>query len=235
MVRIAIEVGAGLAGALLVGWIVRSLLKRGKLAETLDDDSRRTIARSMFVLALTIAGVFILSGRNEIVREQLVLSTVAFIPRLIVGVVLIIVAFVLSRLGGILAEQAMRKHSTVLAARAKGAISGAILVIGALLALKQMGMETDVLLLLLAGIVLTASLAGGLGIGLGSQPLAREIAAGRHVEDRFTVGQLVRLDGVEARIESIHLASVRVVGDNGAVWEIPNTRFLDGPVATSHD
>jgi len=235
MVRLGIEIGAGLVGALIVGWVTKSLLKRGSLATTLDDHSRSTIARSMFVLALTVAAVLVMSGRNEVVQESLVTGTIAFIPRLIVGVIVIIVAFVLSRLGGILVEQSMRKHSALLASRAKGVVGGAILVIGLLLALKQMGMETDVLLLLLAGIVITAALAGGLGVGLGSQPLAKEIAAGRHVEDRFTVGQMVKLSGVEGRIDSIHLASVRVVAEDGTIFEIPNTTFLDGPVATSPD
>lgn len=205
------------------------------MATTLDERARSTIGRSMFVLALTVAGVLVLSGRNEVVQESLVLGTVAFIPRFIVGVVVIIVAFVLSQLAGIVVEQSVKKHSALLASRAKGVVGGGIMVIGILLALKQMGMETDVLLLLLAGIVVTAALAGGLGVGLGSQPLAREIAAGRHVEDRFTVGQHVQLDGIQGRVDSIHLASVRIVGDNGAVYEIPNTRFLEGPVATKED
>lgn len=227
--------GAGLVGALVVGWLAKSLLKRGKLATTLDDRSRSTIARSIFVLALTIAAVLVLSGRNDVVQDSLVLGTIAFIPRFIVGVVVFIVAFVLSKLAGIVVEQGMKKHSALLASRASGVVGGAILVIGGLLSLKQMGMETDVLLLLLAGIVITAALAGGLGIGLGSQPLAREIAAGRHVEDRFTVGQLVKLDGIEGRVDSIHLASVRLVGDDGQTWEIPNSRFLVGPVETNED
>jgi small-conductance mechanosensitive channel len=85
-------------------------------------------------------------------------------------------------------------------------------------------------MIVVAGVVATATLAGGLGIGLGSQPLARQIAAGRHVEDRFSIGQRVRVGEVEGRIRSVSLASVSIAGADGTAWEVPHERFLDQAV-----
>jgi small-conductance mechanosensitive channel len=143
---------------------------------------------------------------------------------------LFIVAFVLSRLAGVVVGESLRNRSAVLANRVKGVVSGAILVVGTLLALKQMGIETDVVVLILGALLAAGALAGGLAVGLGSLPLARQIAAGRHVEDRFTTGQLIRIGEIEGRIQRVHLASVSVVAEDGATWEIPHQRFIDDAV-----
>jgi small-conductance mechanosensitive channel len=148
---------------------------------------------------------------------------------------IIIIAFVLSKLGGVIVEQAIRPRSPALAVRARGVVAGAVVVIGLLLAMKQMGLETDVLMIVVAGVVATATLAGGLGIGLGSQPLARQIAAGRHVEDRFTIGQVVRVGDLAGRISSIDMASVTLVDEAGRAWVVPHLSFLDNAVETSPD
>ena len=210
--------------------VVGAVFGRGRLGQVLEEDARKTIANSIAALVLVVSLVIILSARNEVIRQDLLVSTVAFMPKLVVGVVVVIAAFVLAKLAGVLAAQAMRSRSELLATRLQGAVSGAIMVVGLLLAVKQMGLETDVLMILVAGVVATATLAGGLSIGLGVVPLAKQISAGRHVEDRFQVGQLVEVAGVTGRIRAVHMASVEVVDEGGSRWEIPHISFLDAPV-----
>lgn len=230
MLDLIIQLGSALVVAVIATLAVRSLLRRGKMKELLDDDARRTIGRSLGLLFVVIAVVVVLSGRNEVIRNDLVLGVVSFMPRLVVGVTLFIVAFVLSRLAAVVVGEALRNRSTVLASRLKGVVSGAILVVGTLLSLKQMGIETDVVVLILGALLAAGAIAGGLAVGLGSQPLARQIAAGRHVEDRFTTGQLIRIGDIEGRIQRVHLASVSVLTADGTTWEIPHERFVDNAV-----
>jgi small-conductance mechanosensitive channel len=235
MLRLAYELGSVLVITVAAKLLITAVLKRGSLSTTLDDSSRKTITTSVTILVGVVSLVVILSGRFEIIRQDLLLATIAFMPKLVVGVMTFIVAFVLSKLAGVIVEQSMRQRSAVLATRMRSFVSTSILVIGVLLALKQMGMETDVLLLVLAGVIATGTIAGGLAIGLGSLPLARQIAAGRHVEDRFRVGQSIELDGISGRIAAVHLASVTVVSEDGTAHEVPHLAFLGGPVRTSED
>jgi len=230
MLDLLIQLGSALAVAVIATLVVRSLLRRGRMKELLDDDSRRTIGRSLGLLFVVIAVVLVLSSRNEVIRNDLVLGVVSFMPRLVVGVTLFIVAFVLSRLVGVVVAEGLRNRSVVLATRVKGVASAGILLIGALLALKQMGIETDVVVLILGALLAAGAIATGLAVGLGSLPLARQIAAGRHVEDRFTTGQLIRIGEVEGRIQRVHLASVSVVAEDGTTWEVPHERFVDDAV-----
>lgn len=230
MIRLAIEIGTAVAITIVARVAIGMVLGRGRLGQVLDVDARRTIATSISTLVLVVSLVLILSTRNEVIREDLLVSTIAFMPKLVVGVVVVIASYVLAKLAGVLVEQGMRSRSRLLATRVRGAVSGSIIVIGLLLAVKQMGMETDVLMILVAGVVATATLAGGLSIGLGVVPLARQIAAGRHVEDRFQIGQQVTVGDVSGRIRSVHMASVEIVGEDGTAWEVPHADFLTGPV-----
>jgi small-conductance mechanosensitive channel len=84
--------------------------------------------------------------------------------------------------------------------------------------------------LILAALLAAGAIAAGLAVGLGSLPLARQIAAGRHVEDRFTTGQLIRIGVVEGRIQRVHLASVSIVADDGTTWEVPHQQFVEQAV-----
>ncbi len=235
MIRFAYELGSIVVITVAARFLISALLGKGRVGATLDEGSRKTITKSLTMLVAVVSAVVILSGRSAIIREDLLLATIAFMPKLVVGVMVFIVSFVLSRLAGVIVEQSMRQRSPVLATRMKGLVAGSIIVIGILLALKQMGMETDVLMLVLGGVIATATIAGGLAIGLGSLPLARNIAAGRHVEDRFRIGQRIDLGEVSGRLSEVHLASVKLIADDGSGYEVPHTLFLDVAVKTSED
>jgi len=233
--RLGIEVGSAIAMAVVARLVVSALLKRGRLGDTLDAKSRRTIANSLALLVLVVSLVLILSGRNEVIRQDLLVSTISFMPKLLVGAVVVIVTFVLAKLAGVVVEQAVKQRSELLAMRARGITFASIVVVGVLLAMKQMGLQTDILMIIVAGVILTGSLAAGLGIGLGTLPLSKQIAAGRHVEDRFSIGQQVQLTDVSGRIASMNMASVEIVADDGAHWEVPYMRFIDEAIRWSDD
>ncbi|MDH4118136.1 MAG: mechanosensitive ion channel [Acidimicrobiia bacterium] len=235
MMRLGIEVGSAIAMAVVARLVVSALLKRGRLGDTLDAKSRRTIANSLALLVLVVSLVLILSGRNEVIRQDLLVSTISFMPKLLVGAVVVIVTFVLAKLAGVVVEQAVKQRSELLAMRARGITFASIVVVGVLLAMKQMGLQTDILMIIVAGVILTGSLAAGLGIGLGTLPLSKQIAAGRHVEDRFSIGQQVQLTDVSGRIASMNMASVEIVADDGAHWEVPYMRFIDEAIRWSDD
>lgn len=228
MEALLVEIGVAVLVTVVAGWVSRRIVNR-RLAN-MDEASKRALASSVTLLVAVIAAIAIASGRSETIRNDVVDGIIGFLPSLIVGVVILVLGFVSSRLAGIVVEQAMRSRSAVLATRLKSVVSGALLTITALIALKQMGIETDVLVLILAAMLATGTIAGGLAVGLGSLPLARQVAAGRHVEDRLRVGLNVSVDGLSGTIRSINLASVSVRSEDGTVWEIPNLLFLEHAV-----
>ena len=114
-------------------------------------------------------------------------------------------------------------------------ISMMIFGVGVIIALDQLGVSTDIILLLVAALAFGAALAGGLAAGLGSLPLARQVAAGRHVQDQHRVGQVVQVAGYEGRITAIGLSTTRLLTGEGMIVELPNESFLSASVTVIRD
>ena len=143
---------------------------------------------------------------------------------------MVILARALGKIVGALIEAAFARVSAVIAARARMAASSLILGVGIIIALQQIGISTDIILLLIGALAFGGALAGGLAIGLGSVPVARQVAAGRHIQNQYETGQMVRIGTVEGRIADIGMAATRVEAMDGGMVAIPNDQFLDGPV-----
>ncbi len=224
-----IEIGVTLGVVILIILVLRWLLGRGRFASLLDEDARKMVLRSLTILVVLGGFLFMFASNNPDVERQLTQGVISFLPRAIAGSLVLIASIVLGRLIGVLVGQALRNRSLLLARRAGKALSISIIVMGGVISADQFGITTDLMLLVIGSVLAAISLGSALAFGLGSLPLARQIAAGRHVDDRFSAGDRVEVDGIAGRIESIGLASSRLVNDEGT-WEVPNERFLSGAV-----
>ena len=106
----------------------------------------------------------------------------------------------------------------------------AVVVIAALLAAAQLGLETYVIVLLAAILLSTAGLVAVLALGQGLAPLSGNIAAGRYVQDGTAVGDVISVDGVEGTVEELGYASITLRSENGNLYRIPNRTLLENIV-----
>ena len=224
-----IQVLSTVAVVLLLIIVTRLILQRGRIARLLDDDSRRMLTRSLTLLVVLGGGLVILAANNPEIGDQLTQGVISFLPQAIAGSLILIAAIILARLLGVLVAQILRDSAPVMAARVGKLITILVTIIGSVLAADQFGVTTDLILIIIGGGVAAIAVAAALAFGLGSQPIARQVAAGRHVDDRFAIGDFVEIAGISGTIESIGLASTRVTHD-GQAWEVPNERFLQEPV-----
>ncbi len=216
----------GIIGALLVlirviGWIAKKRMA-GQVAEM--------IGQLIPVLLIGVAAVGALLIIDPDQGDILLTSTIKSVPKVIVALVVVILARGIGRIAGVFVEQALRRVSPIAASRARMLVSGIILGVGLIIALQQIGISTDIILILVAALAFGTALAVALAVGLGSVPLARRVAAGRHVANRFSEGQMIKVGSVEGRLASIGLASCRVEAMDGGFVEVPNDEFLEGPV-----
>ena len=72
--------------------------------------------------------------------------------------------------------------------------------------------------------VLAAAGVGGLAIGLGAQSLIKDVISGFFIimEDQFSVGDLITLDGLTGKVEEIGLRVTKLRNSNGDLYTIPN-------------
>jgi small-conductance mechanosensitive channel len=96
--------------------------------------------------------------------------------------------------------------------------------------MQQVGISTDIILIIVAALAFGTALTIALGVGLGSVPVARHIAAGRHVHNRYNPGDRIRVGDVDGTIAEIGLSTTRVEVATGRAVDIPNGEFIAGVV-----
>ena len=180
------------------------------------------------VIAGIVVSILVAIDREQ--ADRLVDGVANFVPVLLVAIIVVILARALGRILGLFVETALHGVSPVIAARGRIGVSSLILGVGVVIALQQLGISADIILILVGAIAFGTALAIALAVGHGAVPLARQVAAGRHVKDRFEAGQMVRVGELEGRIASIGLASTRLEAMDGGFIEVPNEEFLGGNV-----
>ena len=183
----------------------------------------------VLIVGTIVVGALIIIDPDQ--AQILLDSTIRSVPRVMMALIVVIIARALGRILGLFVETAMRPISAVMANRSRLIVSSVVLGIGVVIALQQIGISTDIILILVAALAFGTALTVALAVGLGSLPLARQVAAGRHVQNRFVPGQRIKAGAAEGRIEAIRLASTTLVDDAGRRIEVPNDQFVSGPVA----
>lgn len=243
------RIGAALVlllGGLLVAWLLRRAIERGLRAAGFDDLGERWGAHDVLErvglkrsLSRVIAGAVRLAVIIIVVFAALSLlglaflsealnAGVLFLPRLFVALALLLIGMVLSELA--------RTHVDRLAEQMDipgplGALAQAVvLALFVVTALAQLGIPTEVLLLL-AGILLAAAgLMFALAFGIGGRDMAREVSARRYVEGAFDVGQEITVNGTRGRIASIESTCTVLDTAQGERVRVPNSQLIASPV-----
>ena len=115
-----------------------------------------------------------------------------------------------------------------------------VTVTSGVLSLRQLGVDTAVLNIMIGAVLFALALAFALLVGLGGRELGRELAFGRYLHRFLRVGDQLEVGDVAGEIVALHPASVEVRTEDGssvhitnsAVFtELPRTRFSrpEGP------
>jgi len=222
----ALITAGSVIAVLVVIWAVWKIAGK-RLPEKLRDMIDQVLPVLYIAVLVVTALVIVDPSQADLLLE----SALRYLPQALVALIVVILARALSKIVGTLIEAALTRMSASIAARARLAASSLILGVGVIIALQQIGISTDIILLLIGALAFGAALAGGLAMGLGSVPVARQVAAGRHIQNSYEEGQMIRVGIVEGRITDIGMATTRVEAIDGGTVAIPNDQFLEGPVS----
>jgi len=192
-----------------------------------EDGPSRLIGTVLFwgIMLTGVAGSLSVLGLSSL--ESTMDQIIALSGRALVALV-ILIAGVMS--AGWLAELVTREAGR---AGLRGAnvfrriVFITIVVIAALLAAAQLGLETYVVVLLAVVVLATIGLVTALAMGQGLALLSGNIAAGRYVQDGTAVGDVISVDGVEGTVEELGYASVTIRSEDGDLYRIPNRTLLE--------
>ena len=96
----------------------------------------------------------------------------------------------------------------------------------AVLALAQLGVDTTILLVIVAVFGGSIGPASALLVGFGGRDIAREIAAGRYLSRYIDVDATITVDSETRTVLALHPASIEVTGEAGAT-HLPYTALLE--------
>jgi hypothetical protein len=106
---------------------------------------------------------------------DLVYSIVAYIPRAVVAVAIVVIGAVLADLVARLVESTAQTIGAKTAAVASDMVRWIVVVMAVITAVDQLGLNTSVINQVVTGVIVMLALAGGLAFGLGGQDAAKEV------------------------------------------------------------
>ncbi|NND02021.1 MAG: mechanosensitive ion channel [Acidimicrobiia bacterium] len=218
------------AAAIAIGvafliWLIGKIIK-GRV----NDKWKELVGQLMPVLVFAVLVFGALTVIDPDQASALFDSLPGAVVSITVAVFVVVIAQALGKIAGLLVETAMRRVSPALASRGRLIVSSMILGVGVVIALQQVGISTDIILILVASLAFGFALTMALSVGLGSVPIARHVAAGRHVHNRYRPGDRIRVGDIDGTIAEIGLSTTRIEVTEGRSVDIPNGEFIAGVV-----
>ncbi len=223
---------AGLAVGALAGWAVRS-----RLAREDSDESTTAVAG---VTGLFVFWIFALVGAlaalamvNPATLENVPRQALDYVPRLLAAGLIMIAGYALAIAAARVVGFGLERATGRTTVRISNLIRWVILLASGILALSQLGVDTTVLLVLIAVVGLGFALSFSLLVGLGGRDIARELAAGRYLKRVLKRGGVIDLESISGTVVKLHPAMVEIETQTEGRRHIPYSRLMSSGFAWS--
>ena len=109
-------------------------------------------------------------------------------------------------------------------------VQGLLVIITVSLAIGQLQIETALLNLVIAIVLVCFGGAAALALGLGSRQVVGQIIAGIYVRELYQPGDRIKVAGVEGVVEEIGTVKTQILSDDGELVSLANRLLIDEPV-----
>jgi small-conductance mechanosensitive channel len=170
--------------------------------------------------ALSLLGLALLSASLN--------AAILYLPRVLLAFLLL--------LAGMVVSEFVRRHVERLTTQMDipgplGALAqSVVLAVFVVTALAQLGVPTQILLVLVTVLLAAAATTLALAFGLGGRDTAREVSAKRYVEGAYAVGEEITVSGVRGRIETFEATGTVLELPDGDRVRVPNSQLIAGVV-----
>lgn len=227
----------------LAQWVITKLLKRvgfDRLAEKIGiskvaegarvKKSASELAGLLIFWVLFI--IFLIPAMENLGLSMvagMLIGLVGYLPNVLAAVLSIIIGVYIARLAADLADS-VAAGANVSYHKALGqGIQYVIIVFVVLLALGQLGIDTDILIMPITIVLGAAGLALAIACGVGGREMARNVIAGLYVRGTFQPGQSVFVEGHSGVIQSVDVLKTVVQSGEERI-SIPNSALTDQQV-----
>jgi small-conductance mechanosensitive channel len=152
-----------------------------------------------------------------------------YLPRVLAAALILLLGILIAGLVGDVLGTLTTQAGVATGALLGKVVRYVIITFAMILALEQLGFETTLLIATMIIIISMTTLAMALAFGIGSRELARNIMAGFHTKDTFTIGQQLSVRGHMGRLVSIGTVKITLETEEGMV-SLPNSILTDEEV-----
>ncbi len=235
----AVLVGAGWIFGRLLAWGARRTVKAlfvrlGRQASLQSAiESSGAMAQAPGVIggfAFWVVFIMFLAAALETLGLPVVtgsLSRVAYyLPNVLAALVVIFAGIIGAKVAGNAAARTATGTGMAAGPAIGATVRGTVMLVATVVAVEQVGIQADILIVVVA-VVIGSILAGaGLAFGLGARTAVSNIIAAHYVAQAYQVGQTVRVGGVQGRILQTTPTAVFIAGPEGRVM-IPAKQFSE--------
>ncbi len=228
-ILVIIAIAAGLIVGLLASRIVHAVIGSPNRPKQIQQ-----AARPLASLALAVGIVGGLVAALGVIRpsalDQLTKDAINLVPKLMTAAIIVIAANVASAFATTALAPALGRMSTQLQRQILTAVKATIVALAALLAIGQLGVDTEVINLGVAAIFFGIAASLTLLIGLGGNGVARQVASGRALRRMVAEGDRVKVGDLEGEVLAIHPTAIEISGGSEGTVLVPSSHFIDNTV-----
>lgn len=226
--------------ARIVTWMLRSFLRRididGLLQKlgTKDTLGRLGVSQPLSVLLPKVVYYLLLLLFARTAAESMGLQPVssaigsflAYLPSVFAALLIVLLGSSAAQLASRVVTEGARNSGIEFARPLGGIVGTVVMTIVGLTALAQLRVDTEIVHLVVSGILAGLVLALGLSFGLGSRDVTRNILAGFYARKTFASGDRVEIEGHRGTLLGITATQTLVESDGNTV-AFANSIFLD--------
>lgn len=228
-IAVALAIVGGIVLGLIASRIVHGIVGSPKRPEPIQQAAKplASLALSFGIVAGLIIALGIVQPSS---LDQLTNDAVGFIPKLLTAAIIIIVANVLSAFATTALSRTTARLPLQTQQLANTLVKVTIVTLAALLAVSQLGVNTDVVNLGVAAIFFGLAASLTLLVGFGGNGVAKEVAAGRAVKRLISIGDTVHVDEAEGVVVAVHPTAVELSQPDGHTLLVPSSQFVQMPI-----
>lgn len=215
----------GLVVGLIASRVVYAIIGSPKRPEPIQNVAK-PLASLAFSVGIAIGLVVALGIIQPDSLDKLKSDAIDFIPKVMTAAIIIIAANVLSSFATAAMSQALARLPLQTQRQANSVVKGAIVTLATLLAVSQLGINTDVVNLGVAAVFFGIAASLTLLVGLGGNGVAREVAATRALKRLISQGDTVEVGDNRGVVVAIHPTAVELSRSSGETLLIPSSRFV---------
>jgi hypothetical protein len=230
---------AGWLIARLLAWIARrgtnAVIQRAARRFSLEHEletgeTARHLPEVVAGFIFWVVLVFFVAAALETLGLPVVTASLSrlayYLPNVLAALVMIFVGVIAGKVLGSMVTRAAASTGMAFSSRIGGTVRATVILVAFVVALQQVGIEADLLIIVVAIVVGTTLAGAGLAFGLGASGGVSNIIASHYVAQSYSVGQTIRVGDIEGKIVQLTPTAVFLSGPEGRVM-IPARRFSE--------